>query len=141
MKNDVANTYNRVLKFFGEKDSDFMAAVNDLTDESCRVFDLQLQAPNGIFTQSIGSVMKNSEGGMFPLNYSYHLASHFDGANDGLVSENSFKWGDNYTLLTPKGERGISHGDVIDLTRQDIDGFDVREFYVGLVSNLKNKGL
>lgn len=141
VKNDVANSYNRVLKFLGEKDSDFIAAVNDLTDERCRLLDNNLQLPQGVFAQSIGSVMKNAEGGMFPLNYSYHLASHFDGENDGLVSEKSFKWGEAYQLLAPKGERGISHGDVIDLSRQDVDGFDIREFYVNLVASLKNKGL
>ena len=35
----------------------------------------------------------------------------------------------------------MSHGDVIDLNRQNIDGFDVREFYVKLVSDLKERGL
>jgi triacylglycerol lipase len=29
---------------------------------------------------------------------------------------------------------------MIDLNRENIDGFDVREFYVQLVSDLKNKG-
>ena len=33
------------------------------------------------------------------------------------------------------------HGDVIDLNREDIPGFDVREFYVQLVSKLKERGL
>ena len=33
------------------------------------------------------------------------------------------------------------HGDVIDLNREDIPGFDVREFYVQLVAKLKEKGL
>ena len=32
--------------------------------------------------------------------------------------------------LTVPGRRGISHGDVIDLMREDIAGFDVREFYI-----------
>ena len=42
--------------------------------------------------------------------------------------------------LTNDGIRGISHGDMIDLNRQDIPGFDVREWYVELVSDLKNRG-
>ena len=64
-----------------------------------------------------------------------------DGDNDGLVSESSFRFGENYTFLTAKGKRGISHGDMIDLNRENIDGFDVREFYVDLVNDLKQKGL
>ena len=66
---------------------------------------------------------------------------YFDGPNDGLVSERSFHWGGEYRLLTAKGRRGISHGDVIDLNRENIPGFDVREFYVSLLSDLKKKGL
>ena len=37
--------------------------------------------------------------------------------------------------------RGISHGDVVDLNRENIPGFDVREFYVQLVADLKARGL
>lgn len=33
------------------------------------------------------------------------------------------------------------HGDVVDLNRQNIKGFDVREFYVQLVKDLKDRGL
>ena len=37
-------------------------------------------------------------------------------------------------------QRGISHGDVIDLNRENIKGFDVKELYVGIVSSLKKRG-
>ena len=43
-------------------------------------------------------------------------------------------------LITNSKRRGISHGDVIDLMRENIEGFDVREFYVGLVSELRADG-
>ena len=79
-------------------------------------------------------------GGRFPLNYSFHLVKYFDGPNDGLVGEGSFKWGENYVFLTPPGNRGISHGDMIDLNRENIPGFDVREFYIQVVNDLKNRG-
>ena len=69
------------------------------------------------------------------------MVKYFSGENDGLVDEASFKWGENYILLRTNENRGISHGDVIDLNRQNFKGFDVREFYVDLVSKLKNKGL
>lgn len=52
----------------------------------------------------------------------------------------AFEGGEKYTLLTPSGDRGISHGDMIDLNRENIPGFDVTEFYVQLVSELKNRG-
>ena len=89
----------------------------------------------------MGSVLTQADSGKFPLNFSYHLVKHFSGENDGLVSADSFAWGQSYTLLRNPGKRGISHGDMIDLNRENIPGFDVREFYVDLVSDLKAKGL
>ena len=50
------------------------------------------------------------------------------------------KWGSDFIYLeVPKG-RGISHADMIDLNRENISGFDVREFYVKLVHDLKEMG-
>jgi triacylglycerol lipase len=95
----------------------------------------------GIVCNSIGSKLNQAASGKFPLNFSYHLVKHFDGANDGLVGEQSFRWGENYTFVTVPGKRGISHGDMIDLNRENIPGFDVCEFYVRLVNNLKRQGL
>ena len=141
IKNKIANTYNSTLGKFGEKDADFLTAVSNLTDEYCNKLDSEMPMPQNLYCQSIGSVMLTAQGGKFPLNFSYRIAKHFDGINDGLVSEKSFRWSENYTLLKPTGERGISHGDMIDLSRENIDGFDVREFYVNLVYELKNKGL
>ncbi len=141
VKNKVATTYNSTLKKLGEQNPDFLAAVNDLTDERCNLLNAEMPIPEGIYCQSVGSVLKKATSGKFPLNLSYHLVKYFSGENDGLVDEASFKWGENYVLLRTNENRGISHGDVIDLNRQNFKGFDVREFYVNLVSDLKNKEL
>ena len=68
------------------------------------------------------------------------LAKLSSGELDGLVGEDSFPIYDNFTLVEAPKNRGISHGDVIDLNRENIEGYDVREFYVKLVNDLKNKG-
>lgn len=141
VKEKVANTYNSALKKFGETDPDFLAAVNDLTDSYCNRLNEEMPTPQGIYCQSVGSVLTRGTHGKFPLNFSYHLVNHFSGDNDGLVSEQSFAWGENYILLRPSENRGISHGDMIDLNRENIPGFDVREFYVNLVHDLKSRGL
>ena len=140
-KDKVASTYNSALHKLGEKEADFLAAVNDLTDFHCKQLDSEMPTPEGIFCQSIGSVLTTAGSGLFPLNLSYHLVNHFSGENDGLVSEDSFAWGEKYTLLRSTGKKGISHCDIIDLTRENIPEFDVREFYVELVNDLKNRGL
>ena len=141
IQDKVAHTYNHALYKFGEKSADFMAAVRDLTSSRCIQRDAQMPLPPDIFCQSVGSVLAHASGGKFPLNFSYHLVRFFDGPNDGLVGEDSFSWSSNYTLLQAHGPQGISHGDMIDLNRHDIPGFDVREFYVQLVSDLRQRGL
>lgn len=137
----IANTYNSALRKFGDHNPDFLAAVYDLTADSCRKLNEQVMDVPGVYYQSIGSKLNVASNGRFPLNFSYHLVQYFDGANDGLVGEKSFPWGQNYQFLTVPGKRGISHGDVIDLNRENFDGFDVREFYVQLVNRLKQMGM
>ncbi len=136
----VAGGYNATLKKLGDTNPDFITAVNDLTYSSCKEFNENVPDVSGIYYQSVGSRLNRAGNGKFPLNFSYHLVKCFDGANDGLVSEESFPWGESYRLLTVKGKRGISHGDMVDLNRENIPEFDVREFYVNLVADLKNRG-
>lgn len=137
----VEKAYNAGAAKLGDVNPDFLAAVHDLTFENCEKFNEEIKDDPNIFYQSVGSKLNKPMSGRFPLNFTYPLVKYFDGANDGLVGEESFSWGENYQFLTVEGKRGISHGDVIDLNRENIPGFDVREFYVQLVADLKNKGL
>lgn len=137
----VEKAYNTGAAKLGDVNPDFLAAVHDLTFENCEKLNEEIADDPNIFYQSVGSKLNKPMSGRFPLNFTYPLVKYFDGANDGLVGEKSFPWGENYQFLTVEGKRGISHGDVIDLNRENIPGFDVREFYVQLVADLKNKGL
>lgn len=137
----IAGAYNAALRKLGDTNPDFLGAVRDLTAASCLEFSKNTPDMPDVYYQSVGSRLNRAAGGRFPLNFTYHLAKYFDGANDGLVGEGSFPWGQAYRFLTVKGSRGISHGDMIDLNRENIPDFDVREFYVQLVADLKAKGL
>ena len=137
----IADNYNSVAAKLGDRDPDFLAAVTDLTSAKCRERNEVITDDPGIYYQSVGSVLKGAASGQFPLNFTYHLVRFFDGENDGLVGTASFPWGESFRMVPPaSGKRGISHGDVIDLNRENIPGFDVREFYVQLVSELREKG-
>lgn len=140
IQKSVAKKYNTALKKFGDSDPDFLFAVQDLTASACERGNEKLTDCPDVYYQSVGSKMNHASSGRFPLNMAYPLVKHFDGANDGLVSMESARWGENFTELATSEGRGISHGDMIDLNRENIPGFDVREFYVNLVANLKEKG-
>lgn len=136
----IAHIYDTIAQKAGDEHPDFLAAVQDLTDEACIARNEKMPLPQGIFCQSIGSRLKRAGGGRFPLNVSYRVVKHYDGPNDGLVAESSFAFGESFTLLTVKGRRGISHADMVDMNRENLPEFDVREFYVQMVSDLRKKG-
>lgn len=137
----VAKAYNASAAKLGDVNPDFLAAVYDLTHSKCAELNREVIDSPQVFYQSYGSKLNKWVSGRFPLNLTYKFVKYFDGFNDGLVGEASFPWGEKYEFLTnEKSSRGISHGDVIDLNRENIDGFDVREFYVQLVADLKKRG-
>ena len=136
----MAAAYNGAVKHLDAEDPDFLAAVTDLTESACLARNAETPDMPGVVYESVMSWCRAARNGRFPLNATYPVVRHFDGQNDGLVSVESAKWGSRFTLLEPQGKRGISHGDVIDLNRENIPGFDVREFYVQLVSSLKQRG-
>ena len=136
----IADTYNAALKRLGDERPDFLAAVTDLTASACEKRNAVTPDAPGVFYQSVMSYCRRAQHGKFPLNMTYPIVKHFDGLNDGLVAVDSARWGERFTLLEPKGKRGISHGDVVDLNRENIPGFDVREFYVALAADLKRRG-
>ena len=136
----IAATYNAALKNLGDPNPDFLAAVTDLTASACAERNAVTPDAPGVVYESVMSWCRKARNGKFPLNMTYPIVKHFDGRNDGLVSVESAEWGSRFTLLEPEGKRGISHGDVVDLNRENIRGFDVREFYVNLVAGLKDRG-
>ena len=136
----MAAAYNAAARTVGDTSPDFLSAVGDLRESACARMNSGTPDSPLVSYRSIGSYAKNSRGGKFPMNVSYLLVKKTDGANDGLVSVESMKWGESFRLVSPPGRRGITHADMIDLNRENIKGFDIRSFYIDLVSELKNQG-
>lgn len=136
----VAARYNGAMRKLGDAHPDFYAAVQALTAERCAAFNRDTPDAPGVLYQSVGSQMRGWTSAPFPQNGGYLLVRPFARDNDGLVGVDSMRWDSRFRLLTPPGRRGISHGDMIDLNRQNIRRFDVREFYVSLVRELRDQG-
>lgn len=135
------DTYNKTLNKLGEPEADLMTAVRELTTEHCIELDRRMHKPEGVLCQSFGSKMNKPLKGRFPMNFTGVVMKYIAQDNDGLVCADSFSWGDRYTMLTSDSPVGISHCDITDLNRTNLPDFDVREFYVQLVAELKDKGL
>ena len=137
----VGRQYGKLFAKLGDDECDFTGSVNGLTPQCCEELNRIMPDRAGVLYQSVGSLMRAVSSAGPPLNAGYAFIKPLGGDNDGLVCPDSMVWGHCLGILEPRGKKGISHGDMIDLTRKNIPGFDVCEFYVGLVSGLREKGL
>lgn len=136
----IASWFDRTFSRFGDRNPDCYHASKQLAPSFCQEFNEQTPNRPSVYYQSYASVMKHTSSDS--LLAVPHLIMDLTGAkqNDGLVTEGSAKWGEFKGTFRNKYRRGISHGDMIDLKREDYRGFDVIETYVQIVSGLKNMG-
>jgi triacylglycerol lipase len=136
--NYINKNYETLFTILGDKSPDFLRGLEGVTDTN--VLNEQMPDDTSVYYQSTGSKMKSHKSAVFPLSLGYSIIKQEEGDNDGLVTVDSMVWGDFLGVVSPATQQGISHGDIIDLTRRNIEGFDVCEFYVDLVSRLKARG-
>lgn len=136
----VDRKYNKLFTALGDKDPSFLDGVYDLTYKNCSELNASTPDSRLVSYRSVMSKMNSIRSAGFPLNIGYLLNKPYGKGNDGLVTVESGLYGENSKMIEHKGKRGISHGDVIDLFRENIKDFDVREFYVDIVKKLKEQG-
>ncbi|MBR4622540.1 MAG: triacylglycerol lipase [Ruminococcus sp.] len=136
----VDRKYNKLFKKLGDSSPSFLNGVRDLTAASCSRFNEETPEMPGVRYRSVMSAMNSARSAAFPLNIGFLLNKPYDKHNDGLVTKKSGMYFPDSVYIEHKGRRGISHGDIIDLMRENIKDFDVREFYVDLVKELKEQG-
>jgi triacylglycerol lipase len=137
----LAKVYNAMYKKLGDTEPDFQCGINDLTKKQCALFNEEVIDQEGVLYSSVASKMSSFFSADFPLNVGYAILRRTDGDNDGFVSVESSKWGHFREIYETKSNRGVSHGDMIDLTRKNIKGFDACECYVDIIKDLKAQGL
>lgn len=135
----VASCFDRTFGKFGDQNPDFYTATHQFSTKSSAEFNKQTPDAPEVYYQSYASKMKYPWSHML-LSVPWCMIRPLEGDNDGLVSTYSAKWGEFQGVFANKRTRGISHGDMIDLKRQDYKGFDVVEAYVQIVAELKEKG-
>lgn len=131
---------DRSFAAFGDDSPDSYTSALQLAPAYCKIFNEQTPDASGVLYQSYGSIMRFSFSDsllFFPHLILWWMTGE---RNDGLVTESSAQWGNYLGTLKSKSLRGISHGDMIDLKREDIKGFDSIEVYQSIVQNLKERG-
>ncbi len=135
----ICGWIDRGFAAYGDRNPDAYHASYQLSCAFAREFNEKYPDVPGIYYQSYASLMKHGFSSKL-LCIPYWLLKWLDAPNDGLVTEASARWADFRGTMTNRRLRGISHGDMIDLTREDYRDFNVREFYVQLVARLRELG-
>lgn len=136
----LTQTLDRSFAAFGDVAPDSYASAQQLAPAYCKEFNAHTPDAENVLYQSYSSIMRFSFSDsllFFPHLILWWMTGE---RNDGLVTESSAQWGNYLGTLKSQSLRGISHGDMIDLKREDIKGFDSIEIYQSIVQNLKQRG-
>lgn len=135
----VSHIFDGFFHKIGDTHPDFYTATHQFSTTWSKQFNEEIQDVSSVYYQSYMSLMHGAFSHKL-LTIPYLFIKLVDGKSDGLVSEDSAKWGNFRKTFVNEHYRGISHGDIIDLTREDYKGFDVCNTYVEIVKELKDKG-
>ena len=138
------DSFSRLL---GDEKPDFYTASRGLSTACMDIFNENNPDAPSVYYQSYAAVMKKPSSDIF-LWFSFLVVKAIEGENDGLVTPESAAWTHFQGTLRAVLRHGASHTDVIDFLRKDYpitlsenSVFNIREFYVHLVSGLKQSGL
>ncbi len=135
----LCEAINNNFRKLGDKNPDAYSASRQLSPTSMETFNKENPDRPEVYYQSYAAVMKKPTSHAL-LSIPFAVMKLKAGNNDGLVTEESAKWGVFKGTFKSAEKRGISHADQIDLMRKDYSGFDIAEEYVAIVAELKKMG-
>lgn len=128
--------YSRMI---GDKNPDFFRSSRLLSSMECRKFNKKYPDKSGVYYQSYMAKMKSSfSDPLFIL--THFIVKQVEGENDGLCSIESGKWGDYKGEITGDQFINVSHAGIVDIYQLDVTGVDIRQKYIDIVEDLKNRG-
>jgi triacylglycerol esterase/lipase EstA (alpha/beta hydrolase family) len=129
----------KALKLFGKLSGDInpnLYEVNhQLTTKKMEEFNKTVAMDSRVYYQSLYTTMDSAFDDLLFF-YTYLYIKNVSGANDGVVSEYSARWGDNISKI--KG--GISHSEILDHKKKKISGVHIPGVYLDLAVELGKKG-
>ena len=142
----AAFVINSCIRILGDQQPDFFQVCTELTTEEMNRFNEENPDVPGIYYQSVGCIMCSPRSDIL-LSIPYVIIHKLEGENDGMVSVESARWGNEFRLLWTDGMRGISHLDAIDFRRRSLlretgsRWNSICDLYVEIVAGLKKQGL
>jgi len=118
-------------ELYGDANPDLYNVNCQLTTEKMKEFNQSIAMDNRVFYQSLYTTMEDAKDDkLFSRTYSF--IKKVNGKNDGLVSENSAKWGNNVVKVA----NGVSHAGILDLYNKKIAGLFIPDIYVKIAKGL-----
>lgn len=136
----ICGMIDRYFGRLGDITPNAYLASYQLSEAYAREFNEKYPDAEGIYYQSYASLMRCGFSSKL-LCIPYWILKMLDAPSDGLVTVTSAQWTNFKGVIKNKYMRGISHGDMIDLTREDYREFHVLEFYIQLAEELGRTGL
>jgi triacylglycerol lipase len=134
-KAPAANILKNVSSIYGDIYPNIYAAIAGLTTENMKHFNETVLNDNRVYYQSMYTSLQDSMDDPFCF-YTHKYIQEKSGDNDGLVSEKSAQWGDNYGKIPGS----LSHFDIIDVKKQTIRGIKIPLIYLDIVHGLAEMG-
>jgi len=132
--NAARNALHVFGRLYGDNNPNLYKIIYDLSCSNMERFNEEVILDERVYFHSIYSVMNNSCNEPLFSN-SYRFIMRERGANDGVVSEYSSRWGENITRI----ER-LSHIEIIDIKKRNIAGINVLDIYTGIIRDLAERG-
>ena len=142
----AARVVDTLARWYGDEEPDARRVCRLFTTGAMKEFNRANPDCPGVYYQSFGFAMGHAFSDVL-LCLANWVVGRVEGENDGLVSLASAAWGDNFQAIRAEGFWGISHLDEIDLRRVRLTHrggkgyFDICDFYIQLVEDLRRRGL
>ncbi|GAB3738567.1 esterase/lipase family protein [Microlunatus parietis] len=135
----LAGAVNWVFGLAGDEAPDFLDSTMAFRTEVSAAFNRETPDHPAVYYQSYTSIMTRPSSDRV-LSVPFQVIKALGEENDGLVSVDSAKWGEFRGVLCSTTRRGVSHGDLVDMHREDYAGFNVLDAYIKIVADLKQRG-
>jgi triacylglycerol lipase len=118
---------------YGDANPNLCKLIYQMTTAKMKEFNEKIEMDKNVFYQSLYTTMGDSSVHKM-FSYTYSKIKEISGENDGLVSENSAKWGNNINKI----EGRISHAEILDYKGKNISGVNIPGIYVKIAKELNN---
>ena len=133
----LVKSFNLMARIFGDKNPNSFLAGQELTLSYMKNFNQLSPDKKDVYYQSFAGIIDQNYKNLFYRKL-YKLLFEHEGANDGLVSEQSARWGHYRGIITDAQTKLVSHTDMVgQYFLSGVKDFDAGSFFVKLVHELK----